>query len=179
MDIQRFESLYKTYQPGLVNFAFYYLRNQQEAIDTVQEVFMSIWEGKGTFPVTDSPKAYLMTSVKNRCYNKLTRKKLQSNPIDTLLDIFISPDTTAANMEAKETEKTIQNVINSLPEKCREIFILSRFEQLSYKEIATLLGISVKTVENQIGNALKMLRKNIFNFLVMAISVLQNISGSA
>lgn len=175
MDIARFEQLYKTYQPGLVNFAYFYLKNEQEAIDTVQELFMNIWEKKEAFPVTDTPKAYLMTAVKNRCFNKLTRQKLHQNPIDTLQDIFISPDTTAANMEAKQTEATIKTLISSLPEKCREIFILSRFEHLSYKEIATLLGISQKTVENQIGNALKMLRKNLFNILILTISLLKNI----
>ena len=173
MDIARFELLYKTYQPGLVNFAYFYLKNEQEAIDTVQELFMNIWEKKEAFPDTDSPKPYLMAAVKNRCYNKLTRNRHLQKPIDTLADVFISEDTTGANMEARETENNIKTVINNLPDKCKEIFILSRFEHLSYKEIATLLGISVKTVENQIGNALKMLRKNIF--LLLAFSVLQTI----
>lgn len=100
-----------------------------------------------------------MTSVKNRCLNKLTRKKIEQNSVDILDDIVISPDTTLSNIEAKEMEAKIKTLLNNLPDKCKEIFILSRFEQLSYKEIAGLLDVSVKTVENQISNALKMLRK--------------------
>ena len=175
MDINQFEIAYKTYQPSLVNFAFFYLKNEQEAIDTVQEVFMTIWEKKVAFSDTENPKAYLMTSVKNRCLNLLTRKKIEQNSVDFLEDIIINPDTTLSNMEAKQMEAKIKTLLNNLPEKCKEIFILSRFEQLSYKEIAVLLDISVKTVENQISNALKMLRKNLFAFFVLAISILQSI----
>ncbi|MFM9944206.1 MAG: RNA polymerase sigma-70 factor [Bacteroidia bacterium] len=175
MDIGRFEQIYKTYQPGMVNFANYYLKNEQEAIDTVQEIFMNIWQKKEDFLLTENPKAYLMTSVKNRCLNKLTRKKYEQKPLDTLNDVFISEDNTIANIEARQMEAAIKNSVGNLPDKCKEIFILSRYEHMSYKEIAALLGLSVKTVENQIGNALKMIRKNIFNFLLLAISILQNI----
>ena len=174
MDIAQFEIVYKTYQPALVNFAFFYLKNEQEATDTVQEVFMTIWEKKDTFLDTKNPKAYLMTSVKNRCLNKLTRKKIEQNSVDILDDIIISPDTTLSNIEAKQMEAKIKTLLNNLPDKCKEIFILSRFEQLSYKEIAGLLDVSVKTVENQISNALKMLRKNLFTFLALAFSILQS-----
>ncbi len=175
MDLAQFEIVYKTYQSPLVNFAFFYLKNEQESIDLVQEVFMAIWEKKDTYPVTKNTKAYLMTSVKNRCLNLLTRKKIEQNSIDILEDIIISPDTTLLNMEAKQMESKIKTLINNLPEKCKVIFILSRFEHMSYKEIATLLDISVKTVENQIRNALKMLRKNLFTYLLLAISILQDI----
>jgi len=160
LDINSFEKLYKTYQPGLVNFAYYYLKNDQEAIDTVQELFLNIWEKKETFPITDNPKAYLMTAVKNRCYNKLSRDKLL-NSNETLKDIFISTEETSSYIETKETEKSIHDSIQMLPEKCKEIFMLSRFDHLNYKQIAQVLDISVKTVENQISNALKVLRKNL------------------
>jgi RNA polymerase sigma-70 factor (ECF subfamily) len=175
LDIARFEILYKTYQPGLVNFAYFYLKNEQEAIDTVQELFMNIWEKREAFPTTENPKAYLMTAVKHRCFNKLNRNKVQNNSLDTLEEVIISPDTTVSNLEAKQTEATIKNAINTLPEKCREIFILSRYEQLSYKEIANILGISAKTVENQISNAIKVIRKSILIFLALIFSVLENI----
>ena len=167
--------MYKTYQPALVNFAYFYLKNEQEAIDTVQELFLNIWEKRDAFPDTDTPKAYLMTAIKYRCYNKLARSNKNQNPLNTLEEVFITEDTTMANMEARETETNIKTLINTLPHKCKEIFILSRFEHLSYKEIATMLDISVKTVENQIGNALKMLRKNILNLLLLTFSMLQNI----
>ena len=161
MDLKQFESLFKTYHSGLVNFAFFYLKNEQEAIELVQELFISIWEKRETSAILDNPKAYLMTSVKNRCYNKLNRAKNPTNSIDTLGDIFISSEDAASPIETKQTEQHILKAIDKLPDKCREIFILSRFEQMSYKEISSILNISVKTVENQIGNALKFLRKEL------------------
>ncbi len=102
-----------------------------------------------------------MTAVKNRCYNKITRKKDTANSLEMLGDILISADDTSSPIETKQTEQHILLTINKLPEKCREIFVLSRFEQMSYKAIAEHLGISLKTVENQIGNALKFLRKEL------------------
>ena len=145
----------------MVNFAFFYLKDEQEAIELVQEIFISIWEKRETSALLDNPKAYLMTSVKNRCYNKITRKKDAANSLEMLGDILISADDTSSPIEAKQTEQHILQIIDKLPEKCREIFILSRFEQMSYKAIAEHLGISLKTVENQIGNALKFLRKEL------------------
>jgi len=161
LDLQQFESLYKTYHKGMVNFAFFYLKDEQEAIELVQELFISIWEKRETSALVDSPKAYLMTAVKNRCYNKITRKKDTANSLEMLGDILISADDTSSPIETKQTEQHILLTINKLPEKCREIFVLSRFEQMSYKAIAEHLGISLKTVENQIGNALKFLRKEL------------------
>lgn len=145
----------------MVNFAFFYLKDEQEAIELVQELFISIWEKRETSALLDNPKAYLMTSVKNRCYNKITRKKDTTNSLEMLGDVLISAEDTSSPLETKQTEQHILYTIEKLPEKCREIFILSRFEQMSYKAIAEHLGISLKTVENQIGNALKFLRKEL------------------
>ncbi len=162
MDLARFELLYKSYQPGLVNFAFYYLKHEQDAIDTVQELFLDLWQKRDILILSDNPKSYLMTAVKNRCLNKLTRKKTPFQDTHLMKDVFIDNQTPLQTLEWKQTEASLKNLINKLPDKCREIFVLSRFEQMSYKEIASFLGISIKTVENQIGNALKMLRKQDF-----------------
>lgn len=177
LDKEKFESLYKTYQPGLVNFAFFYLKNRQESIDLVQELFLSIWEKRDRFPDANNPRAYLMMAVKNRCYNQLSKSKIVYEDSDTLKEVFISTEDTSQPIESKEAEANIQSQINNLPEKCKEIFILSRFEHLSYREIASLLNISVKTVENQIGNALKQLRKNLKILIPLTISVLDRIQN--
>ncbi len=160
MDLKGFELLYKTYQPQLVNFAFYYLKQEQEAIDTVQELFVNLWEKRETINLSSHPKSYLRTAVKNRCINKLTRKKIAFTDSHLLQDVFVDPQTPIMLLESKQTETTLIQLINAMPERCREIFILSRFEQMSYKEIAAFLGITSKTVENQIANALKLLRKH-------------------
>jgi len=172
LDKEKFESLYRTYQPGLVNFAFFYLKNRQESIDLVQELFLNIWEKKGQFPDTHNPKAYLMMAVKNRCYNQLAKPKTIHEDSEMLKEVFISTEDTSQPIETRQAEANIQKQINNLPEKCKEIFILSRFEHLSYKEIAVLLSISVKTVENQIGNALKQLRKNLKILIPLTVSTL-------
>lgn len=161
MDIQSFERMYKTFQPGLVNFAYFYLKNEQDAIDLVQELFLNLWEKKASQPIPDNPKAYLMMAVKNRCNNKLTRNKSEHHPIDSLEEVFISQDDTSSKIQTQQTKDSIDSIINKLPEKCKKIFILSRFEHLSYKDIASRLNISVKTVENQIGNAIKLLRSSL------------------
>jgi len=175
LNVDSFEKLYKTYQPSLVNFANFYLKNEQEAIDIVQELFLNIWEKKDFLKEVEYPKAYLMAAIKNKCINKMMRNKLPHKSLETLPDIFVSSDDFIKDLEAKQTENTIHTLINSLPDRCKEIFILSRFEHLKYNEIAVLLNISPKTVENQISNALKLLRKNITICLILTVSILKNI----
>lgn len=175
MNLKEFEILYKTYQPVLVNFANFYLKNEQDSIDIVQELFKSLWEKRETLILPSSPKSYLLKAVKNRCYNKLTRNKTSNTEIEHLENIFVENETPADILENRQAAVQIDTLIGKLPEKCREIFILSRFENMSYKEIASTLDISSKTVENQIGNALKFLRKNYFKILLLIFSFLENI----
>lgn len=156
----------------LVNFANFYLKNEQDSIDIVQELFKSIWEKRENLILPENPKSYLLKAIKNRCYNKLTRNKTSTNSIDYLENILIENKTPADILENRQTAIKIDELINKLPEKCREIFVLSRFENMSYKEIADSLDLSIKTVENQIGNALKFLRKNYFEFLLFIFSSL-------
>ena len=172
MNLKEFEKLYKTYQPSLVNYANFFLKNEQDSIDTVQEFFISIWQKKDSFPETENIKSYLLKSIKNRCINKINRNPNLQNFTNLLHDITLNEASPIMKLEAKETELQIKKLVESLPFKCKEIFLLSRFEQLSYKEIAIQLDITVKTVENQIGNAIKLLRKH--NYLLLTISILQN-----
>jgi RNA polymerase sigma-70 factor (family 1) len=160
LNIREFESLYKTHQPSLINYANFFLKSEQDAIDIVQELFISLWEKKESFQKPDHIKAYLLKSVRNRCINKLNRNIKSNESSELLDDLVFNEPTSQLNLEAKETETAIHKLIEKLPSKCKEIFILSRFEQLSYGEIANHLGISIKTVENQIGNAIKYIRKN-------------------
>lgn len=173
MDIIQFEILYKTYQPLLVKFANFYLKNEHDSIDLVQELFKNLWEKKQTLILPPNPKPYLLKAIKNRCFNKLSREKSFLSESDGFMEkVFLENNTPIDIIESRQSAEKIDKLINKLPEKCREVFILSRFENMSYKEIAETLEISIKTVENQIANALKFLRKNYFIFLLLIISSL-------
>lgn len=155
---QDFKALFFKYRAGLVHFSAHILRNEDDAMEVVNDVFVSIWEKRDQLKLDDSLKNYLYTSVKNRSLNFLKKAGLQY--VDAGDDIPIaSPDPgILERIAAMETEKQVKALIDALPQKCKQVFLLSRMEQLSYKEIADLLEISTKTVENHIGLALKFIK---------------------
>lgn len=156
-----FEKLFRRYRGGLVHFAFNIVNNRPDAEEIVQDMFMAIWEKQGQLVFDDSLKNYLFTGVKNRCLNHIKKARL---PFADMPDDFPIPSLDPGiveKLQSGETEKRIQHLIDQLPAKCRLVFLLSRMQELSYKEIAFVMDISPKTVENQIGLALKFLKENI------------------
>ena len=118
----------------------------------MHQVFINLWEKRATLDLSTSLKSYLFTSVHNRSLNVIRdRKKFSSAEVP---DVAGEWDV-SAQIESMELEAKIREAIDFLPEKCREVFELNRFEGLKYSEIAARLGISVKTVENQMSKALK------------------------
>jgi RNA polymerase sigma-70 factor (ECF subfamily) len=129
--------------------------------DIVQEVIFEMWKKKDTIEFTASIKSYLFRSVHNRSLNFL---KAKSNNLSDIEDYDIPVDEPEKNQQLLDAEllsEKIKNEIDNLPEKCRIVFILSRYEEKSYKEISEMLDISIKTVENHVSKALKLLRKNL------------------
>lgn len=148
------------FRPGLSSFAAAIVRNAEDADEIVNDVFMSIWEKQELLILDDSLKNYLFTSVKNRCLNHIKKARL---PFAEMPDEFVavSPAHAADKiLEGKETQNRITQLIEQLPTKCKQVFLLSRMFDLSYKEIAEIMDISTKTVENQIGIALKFLKEH-------------------
>lgn len=143
----------------MVKLALYYLKDEQESIDLVQELFVHLWENPTNLSEVKNHKAYLYTAVRNRCYNKINRSPTLFNSMDLLENEPVDQFDFTELIQTKELENQLMEAIDQLPDKCKEIFVLSRFKDLSYKEIAELLSVSVKTVENQISNALRVLRK--------------------
>ena len=122
---------------------------------------MSIWEKQHLLILDDSLKNYLFTAVKNRCLNHIKKAKLPFADMPDEL-MAISPGHAADRiLEGQETQHHINRLIEQLPTKCKQVFLLSRMFDLSYKEIAEIMDISTKTVENQIGIALKYLKENL------------------
>jgi RNA polymerase sigma-70 factor (ECF subfamily) len=144
----------------LSNFAASIVKNSDDADEIVNDVFVSIWEKRNALILDDSLKSYLFKSVKNRCLNHIKKARL---PFADMPDEFsaISPAPSADRiLEGKELQIHINQLIDQLPTKCKQVFLLSRMFDLSYKEIAEIMDISAKTVENQIGIALKFLKEN-------------------
>ncbi|MCD4746117.1 MAG: RNA polymerase sigma-70 factor [Bacteroidales bacterium] len=168
-DKQLFEQMFKDYFNILCNFAQSYNIDEDNAKEITQEVFINLWQKKETIDTKKSIKSYLFTSVKNRCLNYIRdQKKFRSNILDIEIADF---DFSFENdvFTESELQSKIDNAISNLPEKCRQIFKLSRFEELKYKEIAEKLDVSVKTVEAQISKALKILRNDLKDYITILL----------
>lgn len=165
-DLKAFEWLFKKYYRPLCFFANRYCNNLQVAEEIVAETFTILWQRRESIFISSSFKAYIYRSVQNQCINYLRHKKIENAYVRYLLQKSDADEQTFQETQNnsyynKELREQIQQAIKSLPDKCREIFILSRFEHLTYKQIAARLSISPKTVENQMGIALDKLRKTI------------------
>lgn len=155
-DRMAFEALFRLHYRALCAFASGYLKDADKAEDLVQDLFFRLWLDREKVQVTTSVKAYLYASVRNRCLNAVKAgakvRALNEEVEDRSETDMLSED------EHTERIARVQAAIESLPEERRKVFKLSRYEGLKYHEIAERLGISVKTVENQMGSALKSLR---------------------
>jgi len=157
----QFEKLYKRFQPSLINYAYYLTRSSEDSVELVNDVFLSVWNKRNRLKLDSNLKTYLYTAVKNRSINYIKKNKLVivfDEQIDTLSDFEADH-----SILEKEQLIIIQQIMNDLPSKCKQVFAMSRIDQLSNKEIASFLDISIKTVEAQITKALKIFRKKLKN----------------
>ena len=158
---EAFTTLYKKYWKQVYNFSRLYLTSQSVAEEVVQEVFIKVWEARDFMREGDNFKGLLFIITRNLIFN-MHRKNLNEDFYKmTVLSAMESSYDIEEEIDAKNLSEYIDLLIADLPPRRREIFNLSRKENKSYKEISQLLGVSEKTVENQIGEALKFLRKNL------------------
>lgn len=163
---QEFEALFKNNYASLCRTALRIIGDSLIAEDLVQDVFCKFWEKQKNLNIEISLTAYLHKAVINRALNHHKKEKASVKRDDIYAtEIYEDSNTTEQLVFAKDVKNKIDLVINSLPEGCRRVFILSRFEKQSYKQIAETLNISVKTVENQIAKALKILRSHLLFIL--------------
>ena len=166
MDEQAFEKLFREYFTSLMAFSRRILGNEEDAREVVHQVFIKLWERRSEIDLSTSLKSYLFTAVNNRSLNMIRdRRKFSSEEVPERVGEW----DVSAELESMELEEQIRKVIDSLPERCRVIFELNRFDGLKYAEIATQLDISVKTVENQISKALKILREKLTLYLTILL----------
>ena len=158
-----FRQLFDGHFEPLCRFLKYYTTNRATIEEVVQDVFVKLWEDREVLQIS-SVKTYLYTSARNRMLNYIRDEKRRN----TLLEQWVQSETEKncgeECFDIDEFSERVQNAINSLPEKCREIFELSKKKNLTYKQIAEKLDISVKTVETQMGIALRKIRENLSAF---------------
>jgi len=140
-----------------------YVKNEEDASEIVNDAFIALWEKRDQLALDDSIKSYLYTVVKNKSINFLKKKRMVFEQADVFMSIPNNNANVLQQMEGKEMEQLIFKTIDKLPRKCKQIFILSRKEQLSNKEIGSIMGITPKTVENQITIAIKSIKQSIQN----------------
>lgn len=160
---QIFQQLFSAEYSKLCRYALSYMQDAHSAEDVVQDTFIKIWESKRELISSPDIRFYLITAVRNNCISAL--RKLRSSVIhypeaapEGEPEPFFT--TTQLREDAVEQKGRIAAALNSLPPKCREVFLLVKMQGLSYKAAADALDISIKTVEAQMGKALRMLRES-------------------
>jgi RNA polymerase sigma-70 factor (family 1) len=160
-----FNLIFNRYWEELFIFAFNILKDEDNAKDVVQEVFISVWNRRNESKITKL-KAYLYQSVKFQTA-KVFRDNFQYEEYSEVFEIVSNFNNAEQNLNAKELALLIEKTLKKLPEKCAEVFHLSRDEHLSNKEVAEKLNISISTVENQINKALRILKSELEEYSCM------------
>ena len=168
-----FERLYFDMQPRMFAFSRKFIEDREVARDIIQEIFFEFWENRLVTDIKTSVNAYLFKVLHNKCLNHIRDSKIRGRYVSYVdiklreaeLLFFDEDQESYKSIFLKEIEEIFNASIENLPEGCREVFILSRNQGLSNKEIADQLNISVRTVENQIYRALKILKTNLKDYL--------------
>jgi RNA polymerase sigma-70 factor (ECF subfamily) len=161
-----FEVLFRAHYSALCSYANQFLKDVDAAEEVVQEIMLKVWTNRESLVIDTSMKSYLFRAVRNGCMNVLKHMKVREEyktwRENQGEESHLSKED---EMIASELEQKIREAIDRLPMERRKVFIMSRYEGLTYNQIADKLGISVKTVENQMGKALKTLRVDLADYL--------------
>jgi len=155
-DEKAYRALFDRYYKYLLVTAYAYVKDENTIRDLTQDVFFEIWKKRNSLNIRNV-KAYLRRAVINKALNHIKANRISFEDSNETFDV---PDRARVQeeLEASQLQKVINETIESLPDRCRIIFVMRRMEELSLKEIAAKLDISPKTVENQLTKAIKILR---------------------
>ncbi len=160
-DKRAFELVFHQYYSLMKAYSMRFLDEQEDAEEVVQDVFVNFWEKCESLTPDSSIRSYLYRAVHNACLNNLKHQRVKDAYKEYVIRFMTETQEFTYSPEEVNLEERIREAINNLPPKCAQIFKLSRFEGLRYQEIADYLEISVKTVEVQMGKALKVLRERL------------------
>lgn len=164
-----FEQVYKTYFKPLYAYAKTVVRDSDMAEEIVQQVFFRLWEKKDILDIRETIRGYLYRSVFHDSMNYMKHLKVRETYRQYSRHETSSENPALQNLEAGELEKRLTLALSKLPEKCRTVFQLCRFEELKYKEVAEQLNLPLKTVENEMGKALRLLRLSLSDLLSVVL----------
>ena len=161
-DVKQFESLFRSSYVSLVRYAKTLLKDQDTAEEIVQDLFFRIWKDREKIKIESSLNGYLFRAVHNRCLHYIEHNRIVEKHAEEMsFRQPESPESPSDILNYKELQAKIASILEKLPERCGKIFYMNRFEGLKYNEIAEKLSVSVKTVEANMGKALKEFRKEL------------------
>jgi len=178
---RNFEEIYVTYFPRLLRFAQEYVLNREDAENIIQDVFLTLWERRDDLKIHISLASYLFVLIKNRCIDYLRRKKHAALGLQRMQEDFTYEQQMKlyslevidqAFTSGIDIDQIITRAIDTLPPKCREIFVLNKIEGKKYREIAGQLNLSESTIENQLGIALRKLREQLKDYMPLFLFLL-------
>ena len=164
-DTSAFDTIFRTWYGPLVGTAERMLRDRAVAEELVQDVMLELWRRRETLSADGSAQAYLFQATRNRVLNHLRHLRIEQRSEPEIRGEGASSPHADSALVHEELDVAVQKAVQSLPDRCREVFELSRVHGLKYAEIAKTLGISVKTVEAQMGKALRTLRERLAAWL--------------
>lgn len=165
-----FEQLYNRYWEPLFASAMHRLQSEALSKDVVQDLFVDLWKNRSTLQIRSSVRGYLFTSLKNRIINKIKSEAVREKYEKMVIEFYeFNELATEYLFSEKSFRDKIKSETNKLPERCREVFELSRMQHMTHKEIGEKLNISPKTVENHIGKALKIIRPGLKHLIIFLL----------
>jgi RNA polymerase sigma-70 factor (ECF subfamily) len=160
-----FDTLYKRYSRRLFRFGYSLLKSQEETENLIQDVFLNLWEHRGNVEKDTSVKSYVFTIAYNSAISILRKKAKETQFIEYLKTLqVVNQEPVNVQLEFSELTTRLDEIVRSLPQRQREVYLLHRVDGLKYSEIAERLGISVNTIENHMSRALKTIREKIGNY---------------
>ena len=161
--------IFRKYYTFLCRSVYRIISDTQITEDLAQEVFYELWKKRAQIKISSSLKAYLKRAALNKALNYIRDQKIDFRNAPEKKGLMSKEANVVQELAADNLQQQIDQAIDSLPERCRLVFVLSRFEEMSYQQIADHLGISIKTVENQISKALKTLRVALAEYLPVGL----------
>ena len=163
------QTIFQSHFAHIYQTTYKFIKQKEISEDLSQEVFMKLWRKRSSITITQTLKGYLTTMAYHEAMGYLRKQAPKTADLDTVS--HLSEEDGWENVKKSELERKIHQAINGLAPRCKSVFILSRYEGKTYREIAALMEISVKTVENQMGKALQILRKELQEYIKLALPI--------